>query len=290
MELGEVEEGNHGVAVMLHVVIGVPQKLTNEGIRLDGASVAKHVGLVHLAVGVLGVADVVDGAVSDNDGDNPPEENGLKAFLGASKDCKDHYVDEKLDSRSLLEVLDVHGSVHVSLHAPSCARVVNGDTVGGTEDSHCPASKGEEDVKESLEVTVSAVGDTAELGVLQLLAREEAGKLGVLIDMVGVGVMLLVHESFVFGRFEANNSHGQHDPVVVLLGLPGVSVEEFVVSSKGEALKLESVEDVERNKDGEVVKGHLVLVVGKHVHSVDGVDRSSENREVLKEALEAFVV
>ena len=75
MKLGKVEEGNHRVAVVLHVVVGVPQELTNNGIRLYGASGMKHVGNVDLTVGVFSISNVVDWAVANNDGNNPPEED-----------------------------------------------------------------------------------------------------------------------------------------------------------------------------------------------------------------------
>ena len=91
-------------------------------------------------------------------------------------------------------------------------------------------------------------------------------------------------------RLEADDTDSDHDPVVVLLGLPRIAVKELVVSSKGKALELESVEDVEREKDGKVLPSHLFRVIGQHVHPVDGVDSEAENGEVLKESLEAFIV
>jgi hypothetical protein len=195
VKLGEVKERDHWVAMMFHVVVGIPQELTNNGVGLDGASVSKHVDFVHFTISVFSISNVVDGTVANDDGNNPPKEDGLKALLGLSKDSKDCNVAEELNSCSLCEVTDMNRSINIRLHAPASSRVINWNTVGCTEDSHGTASKGVKDVKESLEVAIATVHDTTKLGILKLFTRKETRKLRILVYIVGVRVMLLVHLS-----------------------------------------------------------------------------------------------
>ena len=118
VKLGKVKERDHRVAMVLHVVVGIPQELTNNGVGLDGASVAKHVDFVHFTIGMFGIANVVDGTVANDYRNNPPKEDGLKALLGLSKESKDCNVAEELNSSSLLEVLDMNQE---NKHPSSCS-------------------------------------------------------------------------------------------------------------------------------------------------------------------------
>ena len=57
MNLVKIEEGNHGVAVVLAVVVGVPKDGSDEKVRANSASVEKAVGLFgDLAIGMLKVS------------------------------------------------------------------------------------------------------------------------------------------------------------------------------------------------------------------------------------------
>ena len=182
------------------------------------------------------------------------------------------------------------GAVDVGSHAPSGATVVDGFAEGGAEEAHRAASEVEGNVEESLEVVVAAVDDPSEVGIFELFTAEEASELRILIDVVGVGVVLLVHEPLMLAKLEACNTNSKHDPVVVLSGLEGVAVKQLVVAGEGKALKLETEEDVERNEDGKVCWRHVLLAEGKHVHLVDGEDGEGEDRQILEEPLETFIV
>ena len=68
-------------------------------------------------------------------------------------------------------------------------------------------------------------------------------------------------------------------------------MQEFVLSSKGEGLELESVEQVEGDED------HHFVPVDEGIHSerkdlqpVDGIGRGCHNGQVFEQTLEALVV
>lgn len=70
---GEIEERHGGIRVMLGVEVRLPQQPPHESVRLHGARI-EHAVVGEIAVGMLGVTNVVDGAVPDDARHDPPEE------------------------------------------------------------------------------------------------------------------------------------------------------------------------------------------------------------------------
>ena len=236
MKLLEVEEGDHRVGVMLDMEVGIPKQLADEPVGLDSSGIFETVHLLaDLAVGMLQVANVVDGRVADDDGDEPPEGQGGEALLGLTEEAKHNGVDGKLLPSSGLEALHETrlGTVGLSLHGPSTARVVDGNAPGRVDDAKDSAGPGRPDVEELLEVGISAKRDIAESGSFQLLSAKVGGELGVLIDVVSEGMVLLVHEALVGAKFEADTTEDEEDVIVVPLGLEGIAMQELVLASKG---------------------------------------------------------
>ena len=236
MKLVEVEEGNHRIGVMLDMEVGVPKQLADEPVGLDGAGILEAVHLLaDLAVGVLEVTNVVDGGVTDDDGNEPPEGQGGEALLGLTEEAKHNSVDGELLPSGGLEALHETrlGTVRLGLHGPTTARVVDGNAPGRVDDAKDSAGPGRPDVEELLEVGISAKRDIAESGSFQLLSAKVGGELGVLIDVVSEGMVLLVHEALVGAKFEADTTEDEEDVIVVPLGLEGIAMQELVLASKG---------------------------------------------------------
>jgi len=103
-------------------------------------------------------------------------------------------------------------------------------------------------------------------------------------------MMLLVHETLVFSKFERDASCQKEGVVVDPLGLKGVTVKEFVLSSEGKALELKAIEEIKRNKDDKLHKRKAVLVDGEEIQPVDDISGSGHDAQVDKETLETFVV
>lgn len=294
MKLVEVEEGNHRIRVMFHMEVGIPKQLADEPVGLDGAGILEAVHLLaDLAVGMLEVTNVVDRGVSDDDGDEPPEGQGGEALLGLTEEAKDYSVDGELLPSGSLETLHQTrlGTVGLCLHGPATAGVVDRNAAGRVDDAEDTARPGRPDVEELLEVGISAKGDIPKAGSFELLAAKVGGELGILVDIVGEGMVLLVHEALVGAKLEADTAEDEENVIVVPFGFEGIAMQKFMLSSKGEGLELESIEQVEGDKDG-----HLVPI-GEDINSeridlqpVDGVGRGCHNGQVFEETLEALIV
>lgn len=105
--------------------------------------------------------------------------------------------------------------------------------------------------------------------------------------------MLLVHDTLVLTEFETYNSCNKQDQIIDPFGLPSISMKKLVLASKGKALELKTVEEVERNEtgNGSVVKLlDFVRVNRVDVEAVDGDGSHCQNAEIEKEAFEALVV
>ena len=294
MELVKVEEGDHWISVVLHMEVGIPKQLADEPVRLDGAGILEAVHLLaDFAVGMLEVANVVDGRIADDNGDEPPEGQGGEALLGLAKEAKDDGVDGKLLPSSDLEALHQTrlGTVGLGLHGPATAAVVDGDAPGRVDDAQDSAGPGRPNVEELLEVGISAKGDVAEAGGLELLAAKVRGKLGILVNVVREGMVLLVHEALVGAKLETDTAEDEEDVVVVPFGFEGIAMQKFMLTSKGKGLELESVEQVERDEDGHLVPiGEDIHSEGVDVQPVDGVGRDTHNGQVFEQTLEALIV
>jgi hypothetical protein len=146
MQLGEVEERNHRVAVVLCVEVGFPKEQANHEVGLASPRVPKHVWILgHFAVGVLKVANIVHGRISNNDGNEPPKEELLQSQGCLSNGSKHDNITEELEDRKHLEVL--HNTtlltVCLGLHAPSHTTVVNRLAPSRIDDAKQAASKRE---------------------------------------------------------------------------------------------------------------------------------------------------
>ena len=84
-----------------------------------------------------------------------------------------------------------------------------------------------------LEVGISAKGDVTESRSFELLAAKVGGELGILVDIIGEGMVLLVHEALVGAKLEADTAEDEEDVIVVPLGLEGIAMQELVLASKG---------------------------------------------------------
>lgn len=294
MQLGEVEKWNHGIAVVLCVEVGFPKEQANDEGGLASPRVPKHVWILgHFAVGVLKVANIVHGRISNNDRNDPPKEEQLSSHGCLSNGSKHDSITEELEDRKHLELL--HNTtlltVRLGLHAPSHATVVNRLPPSRIDEATQSASKREGHVYERLEELVSTRGDVSKHGILKFFTRIVACQLRVLVNIVGVGVVLFVHDAFVRAKLKAHGADNEENDVVDPLGLKGIAMKEFVLTGKSEALELKAIKDVERKKHSNLSRV-LEDVLGERedLQAVDGVRRGSENRKVGEEPLEAFVV
>ena len=293
MELVKVEEGDHGVAVMLGMEVGVPENGTDEKAGVDGAGVQKTVGnLGNLAVGMFQVAEEVDNGIPNKDWAHPPEGKVLKPLLCSTKDEEHRKVPSNLAPGAMLNLAHnaTFGAVVPLREAPFKATVVNGDSKGRINDSPDTHLEGPEDIQESHEVSHAGHWDIAEARFFKLFAGVVTGKLRVLVNVVGVGVVLLVHHALVCSQFEAKASNKEETSVVVPLGLEGVTVEEFVLTCKGKGLELKAIKGVE-NQEGQSLGGILQQAcIQLDVQSVNGIRRQGHDAQVGKEAFKALLV
>mmetsp|Transcript_13744 Transcript_13744/g.26328 ORF Transcript_13744/g.26328 Transcript_13744/m.26328 type:complete len:393 (-) Transcript_13744:106-1284(-) len=293
VQLVEVIEGHHWIAMMFGVKISVPKKNTSDDVGSDRPSVSEAVGdLGDFAIGVFKVTDVVDDRVANEDGDNPPKEDGLQPFTSLADGRCNGNVERQLHEGSTLKFLHDARFLGVVefLKAPASARVVDSHAHGRKDDAAGAALEGGKDVQELHDEGKSTRRQVTESWVFKGLARVEAGKFRVLVNVVGVGVVLLVHDAFVFAKFKAKEADKEQGPVIDPLGLPGIAMKELMLSSKSKGLKLETIKEVERDEHGELLGGKLGLVKGKDVHLMNRVDGSSHDGQVYEETLEALVV
>jgi len=294
IDLVEIEKGNHGVAVVLGVEVGIPHNGTDEKVGANGTSVEEVVVLLgHFAVRMLKVAKVVDHGVSHKDWTDPPKGKILKSLLGSSKDEEHGGVSADLGNGSHLEL--THNATILAIvpafEAPFVAAVVDGDTHGREDDPSDSVQEGARDIHEASDVSQARKRNIAESRKLELFTSEVADKLGVLVDVVGIGVVLLVHDTFMSTHFKAKDTNKEEGKVVDPLGLPGIAVEEFVLSRKCKGLELKAIEWVENHK----AKGlygvlHEEVLVELDIQLADGIGRQSHNAQVDSETFESLVV
>jgi hypothetical protein len=293
VDLVKIEKWDHWVGMVFRVVVSVPQQCANDNVGADAASIEQAVGLLgDFAIGMLEVAEVVHNRVAAQDGRNPPEQHALEAFLGLTKDVKhggvagEHGKCRHLKSAHDAALLFV-GPVP---EAPPSAAVVDGDSHGGVEDPAGAAREDMIDVNELVKVVDATERYVAKARVLQLFAGEVAGELGVLVDVVGVGMMPLVHDFLVDAELKAKDALHKEAEVVDPPGLEGIAMEKLVLPGKGKALELESVEKVDRNEHDEFHGGEALFIKGEDVHLMDSKYRERHDAEVGEEALHSFVV
>jgi citrate lyase gamma subunit len=293
MELVKVEEGNHGVAVVLGVEVGVPEDGADQQAGVHGAGVQKTVGnLRDLAVGVFQVAEEVDNRVPNKHWAHPPEGKVLQSLHGSTKDEDHGKVPSNLAPGAMLDLgHNATFSAVVPLReAPFDATVVNSDSKGRVDDSSHTHLEGPEDIQESHEVSHAGHGDIAESRFFQLFAGVVTGELRVFVFVVGVGVVLLVHHTLMSSQFEAKASNKEETNVVVLLGLEGIAVEELVLPCKCKGLELKAKKGVEKQK-GQRLRGTLQQAfIQLDVQGVNGIGRQGHDGQVGKEAFEALLV
>ena len=72
--------------------------------------------------------------------------------------------------------------------------------------------------------------------------------------MIGEGVVLLMHDAFVFAEFAADATNDKQEDIVDPLGPKGIAMKELMLAGKGKALELETVEGIEWNEHGHLPK------------------------------------
>jgi hypothetical protein len=90
--------------MVLGMKVSIPQQDTNEQVGTDAASVAETIGFFRdFAVSVLQVTNIVHDWVAKKDWDDPPEQEGVQAFLGLPKEAKDESPVKDLDNSGPLK-------------------------------------------------------------------------------------------------------------------------------------------------------------------------------------------
>jgi hypothetical protein len=199
----------------------------------------------------------------------------LETFLGLAKVGNKGDPMKNLEDRRSLKVLHdatVLGEVRVS-KTPAGSTVVDRDATSGVKDTAKTALPGVGNVQELANVADSIEWDVSKGLVLENLAAVVASELWILVNVVGVGVMLFVHDTFVLPKLKAKDTRIKETEVIDPLGLEGIPVEELMLSSKSKALKLESVKEVERKEHQELSKSKALFVQGEDLlllYTVDG--------------------
>jgi hypothetical protein len=293
VELAKIIEWYHWITVVRRVVVRVPEKRLNDNVGSHAASVEQAVGVLgDVAISMLEVADEIHSRVAAKDGRNPPEQEAVETLLALTKDDEhDSVAGELSESRHLKSAHDTTVfAIGPLLEAPASTAVVDCDSHGRVEDSAGTALEGVKDVKELEKVVDATYRNIAKARILQLLSCKGACELGVLVNVVGVSVMLLVHHFLVGAELKAEDASQKETDVVDPLGLEGVSMEEFVLASKGEALELKAVKEVERKEDNELLGGEALATERKDIRSMDSKCRERHDGQIGEETLESFVV
>jgi hypothetical protein len=293
VEFVKIEEWHHWIRVVSRVEVRVPEKRANDNVGLDAASVEQEVGVLgDFAISMLEVADEIHSRVTAKDRHNPPEQETVEALLALTKDDKHGSVAGELSkSRRLKSAHDTAVlAVGPLLEAPASATVINGDTHGRVEDPTGTALEGVKDVKESEKEGDATCRHIAKARILQLLTGEGACELGILVNVVGVCVMLLVHHFLMGTELKAKDARQEETKVIDPLGLEGVAMEKFVLAGKGEALELKAVKEVEGKEDNKFQGGETLNVERKDIHSVDSKRRERHDDQVGEKTLKSFVV
>jgi len=160
------------------------------------------------AVRVLEVTEVVDTGIPNDNGDDPPEKNALETLGRLSKNKKNGSNDGEL--RNGCHLKGLHDATLLAigpfLETPASTTVVDWNTPGRIDDLSSTAFEGAEHIEELPEVCHFGEWEVTEAWVFELLPREVACELGILVDVVGEGMVLLVHDTFVYTKLEAKNA------------------------------------------------------------------------------------
>ena len=186
--------------MMFCVVVGIPQQHSNDQVRSNTSRVAKAVGVLgYLTIGVFEVSEVVHHGVSNQHWNDPPKGDIHQTVQVTTEQAKDGNVVKNLLDRSHLQIS--HDTTFVAvcpfLEAPSPAAVVNWVPSGRPDDATNSALPSVGNVQELAEVADTAEGDVSKAGILEFFAGVVAGELGVLVDVVGVRMVLLVHDTLM---------------------------------------------------------------------------------------------
>jgi hypothetical protein len=279
--------------VMFAMESRVPQQQAHKRIGADAASIAEAVRFLRdLAIGMFQVTEVVDHRVAEQHGEDPPKHECLTTLRSLSKVGKECDVVQDLQKSSTLKIGHYARLLAVGpfLEAPPGAAVVNSNAARRKEDAPETALEGVWNIEELSNVPPTSEGDVAKTFILENGAVIVARQLGVLVNMVGVGVMLLVHNPFMLAKLEAEDASVEQAEVIDPLGLEGVAVEEFVLTCKRKALKLESIEEVDWDEDGELSKIKAVLVKRKDTQPLYDLDSHGSDGKIGEESLEALIV
>lgn len=92
----QIEEGNHWISMVLRVKVGFPKEPSHDEARLYGSGTVKLVGHA-VTVGVLSVANEVDGTISNDARSNPPEAQCLDTLKIIAIGGEDSNVDSQLE-------------------------------------------------------------------------------------------------------------------------------------------------------------------------------------------------
>jgi hypothetical protein len=166
----QVEEGDHWVSMVLSVKIGFPKKPSDEKDGLHGSRTVKLVGHA-VTVSVLSVADEVDGSVTNDTRNNPPEAQCLEILKTIAIRGKNGNVDCQLEKREELQLGHDRAGEFLTdgaLHAPTNPCVVGEDSHRRTHKATHAMIEVAEDIPKGLEVTISRTWKL-ELKALELL-------------------------------------------------------------------------------------------------------------------------
>ena len=137
---------------------------------------------------MLGITNVVDGAVADDARHDPPEEEVLGAVDGRSVRGEDEEVDGELQGRPDLQLV-YHEAVEIlrlgTSHAPSHSRVVGEDAHRGADEAAHAKFEVAGHEKKFLEVPGPGSGSALELEALELLPGIVARQLGIPVSKEG---------------------------------------------------------------------------------------------------------
>mmetsp|Transcript_24410 Transcript_24410/g.59772 ORF Transcript_24410/g.59772 Transcript_24410/m.59772 type:complete len:296 (+) Transcript_24410:31-918(+) len=242
----QVIEGNHWVSMVLSVKVGFPQEPTEDKGGLHGSGSVKLVGDT-VTVGVLSVADKIDGSVTEDTRNNPPEAQLLQVLKVIAIGGENSNVDSQLEKREELQLRHDRAGEFIAggaLHAPPNACVVSEDSHRRSHKAARAVPEVAEDIPKGIEVHVSRLWNTLELKTLELMAREKACEFGISINIEGVDMVLLVVDRFVPKNFEESSTDKEGHSGIEPLCLEGISMEQLVSSCKAHALHLESIEEV----------------------------------------------
>lgn len=145
VDTAQVEKWDHGVAVMLGVVVGVPQERPDDNVTADAAGVPQTVRVLgDFAIGVLKVPEVVDHRVAHEDRNDPPKEEAFDSLARLAEQVEHGGVTDQLRNGGPLN--GAHDArllgVGPVLEAPPKSAVVDGHAHGRANDPTNAALEG----------------------------------------------------------------------------------------------------------------------------------------------------